>query len=32
MSYYLEFTDKASEDISAHKKAGNKTIFNKLHV
>ncbi|MBK9962770.1 MAG: Txe/YoeB family addiction module toxin [Saprospiraceae bacterium] len=32
MSYYLEFTDKASEDIAAHKKSGNKTVLNKLLI
>ena len=32
MSYYLEFTDKAKEDIASHKKAGNKLILNKLFV
>ena len=32
MSYYLEFTDKASEDIADHKKSGNKTVLNKLLV
>ena len=30
MSYYLDFTDKANDDIAAHKKAGNKAILNKL--
>ncbi len=32
MNYYLEFTDKASEDIADHKKSGNKTVLNKLLV
>lgn len=32
MSYYLEFTDKAKEDIASHKKAGNKLILNKLFI
>ncbi|MEX0812174.1 MAG: Txe/YoeB family addiction module toxin [Chitinophagales bacterium] len=30
MSYHLDFTDTAKKDISAHKKAGNKTVLNKL--
>jgi toxin YoeB len=30
MTYHLDFTDKAKEDIAAHKKAGNKTVLNKL--
>jgi toxin YoeB len=30
MSYHLEVTDKALEDISFHKKAGNKPIIKKL--
>ncbi len=30
MSYHLDFTDKAKEDIAAHKKAGNKSVLNKL--
>ncbi len=32
MGYYLEFTDKAKDDIKAHKKSGNKVILNKLLV
>ena len=32
MSYYVEFTDKANEDIASHKKAGNKLILNKLFI
>jgi len=30
MSYYLDFTDKAIDDIATHKKAGKKAILNKL--
>lgn len=30
MAYHLDFTDKAKEDITAHTKAGNKAILNKL--
>ena len=30
MNYHLDFTDKANEDIIAHKKAGNKAVLNKL--
>ncbi|MFA7327652.1 MAG: Txe/YoeB family addiction module toxin [Candidatus Kapaibacterium sp.] len=30
MEFHLEFTDKAKQDISAHKKAGNKAILNKV--
>jgi toxin YoeB len=30
MAWHLDFTDKATEDISAHKKAGNKPVLNKL--
>ena len=30
MSYHLDFTDKANDDITAHKKVGNKAILNKL--
>lgn len=30
MEYHLDFTDKAKEDIAAHKKTGNKAILNKL--
>lgn len=30
MRYNLDFTDKAKEDIAAHKKSGNKAILNKL--
>ncbi|MEZ4773226.1 MAG: Txe/YoeB family addiction module toxin [Bacteroidia bacterium] len=30
MSYHLDFTDRAKEDIAAHKKSGNKTTLNKL--
>ena len=30
MAYHLDFTDKAKEDISFHKKNGNKPILNKL--
>jgi len=32
MGYHLDFTDKAKEDIAAHKKAGNKAVLNKLLV
>ncbi|MBP6385460.1 MAG: Txe/YoeB family addiction module toxin [Pseudarcicella sp.] len=32
MSYHLDFTDKANEDIAAHKKSGNKAVLNKLLV
>jgi hypothetical protein len=30
MAYYLDFTDKAKEDIDVHKKTGNKAVLNKL--
>ena len=30
MEYHLDFTDKAKEDIAAHKKASNKAVQNKL--
>jgi len=30
MEFHLEFTDKARQDISTHKKAGNKAILNKV--
>ena len=30
MEYHLDFTDKAKEDIAAHKKTSNKAILNKL--
>ena len=30
MAYLLQFTDKAKDDIAAHKKAGNKPVLNKL--
>lgn len=30
MGFHLDFTDKAAEDISAHQKAGNKIVLNKL--
>jgi len=30
MGYGLDFTDKAREDIEAHKKAGNKIVLNKI--
>lgn len=30
MGFHLDFTDKAIEDISAHQKAGNKAVLNKL--
>ena len=29
MTYHLDFTDKAKNDIEAHRKAGNKIILNK---
>ena len=32
MGYHLDFTDKAKEDIAAHKKSGNKALLNKLLV
>lgn len=32
MSYYLDFTVQAEEDIAFHKKAGNKAVINKLIV
>ena len=32
MSYHLDFTDKAKEDIAFHKKSGNKTVQKKLLV
>jgi toxin YoeB len=31
MAYHLDFTDKANEDIAAHKKAGSKTVLSKLY-
>lgn len=30
MAYYLDFTHQATEDIEAHKKAGNKVVLKKL--
>ena len=30
MAFRLYFTDKANDDITAHKKAGNRAILNKL--
>jgi toxin YoeB len=30
MGYHLDITDKAKGDVAAHKKAGNKTVLNKL--
>lgn len=30
MGYQLNFTNKAKEDIAAHKKSGNKAVLNKL--
>jgi len=30
MAYDLDFTEKAKDDIAAHKKAGNKTVLHKL--
>lgn len=30
MAYHLEFTDRVSDDIIDHKKAGNKAVLNKL--
>jgi toxin YoeB len=30
MGFHLDFTDKATEDISAHQKAGNRAVLNKL--
>ena len=32
MSYYLDFTDQAKEDIEFHKKSGNKSVKKKLLV
>jgi len=32
MEYHLDFTNKAKDDIAAHKKAGNKAVLNKLLV
>ena len=32
MGYSLDFTDKAKEDIAAHKTAGNKAVLNKLLI
>jgi toxin YoeB len=32
MSYHLDFTDKAIDDISFLKNSGNRAILNKLHV
>jgi toxin YoeB len=31
MNYFIEFSDNAKNDIVKHKKAGNKTILNKLN-
>ncbi len=30
MTYHLDFTDNAREDIEAHKKAGNKVVLTKI--
>lgn len=30
MTYHLDFTDKAKQDIAAHQKSGNKVVLNKL--
>lgn len=30
MSYNIDFTDKAKDDIEVHRKAGNKVVLNKL--
>jgi len=30
MAYYLDFTDKAKDDINAYKKSGNKVVLFKL--
>ena len=30
MQFYLDFTDKAKEDIASHKRAGNKIALRKL--
>lgn len=30
MAYYLDFTDKAKDDVGVHKKTGNKAVLNKL--
>lgn len=32
MEYNLDFTDKANDDIAAHKKAGNKVVLGKLLI
>jgi len=32
MSYPLDFTDKALEDIESHRKSGNKPVLNKLLI
>jgi toxin YoeB len=32
MAYHLDFTERANEDINAHKKAGNKAVLNKLRT
>jgi len=32
MSYFLEFTDKANDDIAAYKKVGNNTVLNKIYA
>lgn len=32
MSFHLDFTDKAIEDITAHKKSGNKAVLKKLLI
>ena len=31
MNFYIEFSDNAKNDIAKHKKAGNKTVLNKLN-
>lgn len=32
MSYHLDFTDQAKDDIALHKKTGNKAVLKKLHA
>jgi len=30
MAYHLDFTDKANDDVDAHRKAGNRVVLSKL--
>lgn len=32
MTYHLDFTKRAQEDIAFHKKSGNKSVLNKIAV